>query len=177
MSAPEKQAVMYKPSRNLGLKMGIFNNAPIFNKYQFLSTSETDVTDEEIYESYLQVMNTIQAFRDMDTEYSVEPNFMSRTDFVNGNLLSSYVALMLVRVIQNCLFMSIYTPEEIVDYIQKFKVLDRQDGTYINLMRRSEATIGEERKERFSLPALNRFIDGKDRNDLFNFTFSSKDLK
>ena len=122
-------------------------------------------------------MNTIQAFRDMDTEYSVEPNFMSRTDFVNGNLLSSYVALMLVRVIQNCLFMSIYTPEEIVDYIQKFKVLDRQDGAYINLMRRSEATIGEERKECFSLPTLNRFIDGMDRNDLFNFTFSSKDLK
>lgn len=168
---------MYKSSRTLGLEMGIFNNALIFNKYQFLSTSETDMTDEEIYESYLQVMDTVQAFQDMDTKYSVEPNFMSRTDFVNGNILSSYVAVMLVRVIRNCLLKCIYAPEEIVDYIQKFKVLDRQDGTYINLMRRSEATIGEERKERFSLPALNRFIDGKDRNDLFNFTFSSKDLK
>ena len=177
VSVPEKQVVMYKPSRTLGLEMGIFNNAPLFNKYQFLSTSETDMTDEEIYESYLQGMDTIQAFQDMDTEYSAEPNFMSRTDFVNGNLLSSYVAVMLVRVIQNCLFKSIYTPEEIVDYLQKFKVLDRQDGTYINLMRRSEATIGEELNESFSLPTLNRFIDGKDRKDLFSFTFSSQDLK
>ncbi len=142
--------------------------------YNMIVTSELDMEDRKIYDTYHELWNIERTFRMMKTQLASRPVYGSTKEFITGHFLSCYTAILLVRLLEKKVFEKAFTSEEIIDYIKKARAVSIGSGEYMNLMKKEEAKISRRVREVSDLPLLKKRLK---RSDIASFFEPRRVLK
>jgi transposase len=126
-----------------------------FAGYNLLVTSETDMTDLDMYVTYHNLWRIEESFRIMKSDPDARPVFLQREDSIKGHFLICYIAVLLERILQFKVLENKYSASEIFDFVKKFKVT-KADSRYINTM--TYSTLVDDLSRKFGLPLTNYFL-------------------
>ena len=102
-----------------------------FAGYNLLVTSETEMTDEEMYQVYHHLWRIEESFKIMKSDLDARPVFLQKEDSIKGHFLICYLTVLLERILQFKLLKDQYSTSEIFNFIRKFKVT-KAESKYIN---------------------------------------------
>jgi len=68
--------------------------------YYAIVTSELDMTDEDVIETYRGLWRIEESFRITKSELEARPVYVSREDRINAHFLTCFVSLLLLRCLQ-----------------------------------------------------------------------------
>lgn len=105
--------------------------------YNMLVTSETSMTDKDIYEAYHNLWRIEESFRIMKSQLDARPVYLQKEDTIVGHFLVCYLAVLLTRILQFKVLKNSYCSEELFEFIHNFRVAKISDQKYINLTRGS----------------------------------------
>ncbi len=142
--------------------------------YNMIVTSELEMDDRKIYDTYHELWNIERTFRMMKTQLSSRPVYGSTKEFITGHFLSCYTAILIIRLLERKVFDKEFTSEEIIDYIKKARAVSIGNGEYLNVMKREDAKISEKIREVSELPLLKKRLT---KSDIASFFEPKKVLK
>ena len=99
--------------------------------YNLIVTSETRMTDEDIYATYHNLWRIEESFRIMKSDLDARPAFVQKESTIKGHFLICYLAVLLERIFQFFVLENKFGATEIFNFIKNFKVT-RGEGKYIN---------------------------------------------
>lgn len=134
--------------------------------YNMIVTSEIDMDDRKIYDTYHELWNIERTFRMMKTQLASRPVYGSTKEFITGHFLSCYTAILIIRLLERKVFYKEFSSEEIIDYIKKARAVYIEKGEYLNVMKREDAKISEKIREISNLPLLKKRLT---KNDIASF--------
>lgn len=105
--------------------------------YNMLVTSETSMTDKDIYEAYHNLWRIEESFRIMKSQLDARPVYLQKENTIAGHFLVCYLAVLLTRILQFKVLKNSYCSEELFEFIHNFRVAKISDRKYINLTRGS----------------------------------------
>lgn len=105
--------------------------------YNLLTTSETDMTDSEIYSAYHNLWRIEESFRIMKTQLDARPVYLQKEETITGHFLICYLTVLLTRLLQFKILGNNYCSEEIFGFLRQFKAAKISEKKYINLTRTS----------------------------------------
>ena len=112
-------------------------NARKIAGYNLLVTSETNLTDHEIYTAYHNLWRIEESFRIMKSELDTRPVYLQKEETITGHFLICYLGVLLTRLLQFKVLENRYCSEEIFRFLMDFRVAKISDRKYINLTRNS----------------------------------------
>lgn len=124
--------------------------------YNMLVTSETKMTDKEVYEAYHNLWRIEESFRIMKSQLDARPVYLQKEDTIVGHFLICYPAVLLTRIFQFKILKNNYCSEEIFNFIRDFRVAKISERKYINLTRGS--TFIKEFSKLTNLPITSYFL-------------------
>lgn len=124
--------------------------------YNMLVTSETKMTDKEVYEAYHNLWRIEESFRIMKSQLDARPVYLQKEDTIVGHFLICYLAVLLTRIFQFKILKNNYCSEEIFNFIRDFRVAKISERKYINLTRGS--TFIKEFSKLTNLPITSYFL-------------------
>lgn len=68
--------------------------------YNMLVTSETYMTDKDIYDAYHNLWRIEESFRIMKSQLDARPVYLQKEDTITGHFLICYLAVLLTRLLQ-----------------------------------------------------------------------------
>ena len=138
----------------------------MFAGYNLLVTSEIDMTDQDIYNTYRNLWRIEESFKIMKSDLDARPVFLQKEDSIKGHFLICYLAVLLERILQFKIMGNTYSTSEIFDFIKNFKVT-KAESKYINVTTYSE--VINELSERFDLPLTNYFLTETQIKSILNY--------
>ena len=93
----------------------------MFAGYNLLVTSEIDMTDQDIYNTYHNLWRIEESFKIMKSDLDARPVFLQKEDSIKGHFLICYLAVLLERILQFKVLDNKYSTSEIFDFIRNFK--------------------------------------------------------
>ncbi len=120
--------------------------------YNMIVTSETGMPVQEIYAAYHRLWRIEESFRVMKSELDARPVYLQRQSTVTGHFLVCYIAVLLVRLLQEKVLGGRYRSEDVMGLLRGLNVCQVSERKYVNVSRR--APIIEEIAERTGLPLL-----------------------
>ena len=103
--------------------------------YNMLVTSETSMSDKEIYEAYHNLWRIEESFRIMKSQLDARPVYLQKKDTIAGHFLICYLAVLLTRLLQFKILENNYCSEELFEFVHDFRVAKISERKYINLSR------------------------------------------
>jgi transposase len=137
--------------------------------YNLLVTSEAGMKAPEIYAAYHNLWRIEESFKMMKSYLDARPVFLRKTDSVCGHFLICYLSVLLIRILQFRIFENRYCTEKLIDFVKDFRVVEIQQGKYINITSSSEFIKSLSRE--LSLPLANYFLDSSQLKKMLNFKF------
>lgn len=137
--------------------------------YNMLVTSETTMTDEEVYEAYHNLWRIEESFRVMKSQLDARPVYLQKEDTIAGHFLICYLAVLLTRIFQFKILKNSYCSEEIFHFIRDFRVAKISDRKYINLTRGSKFI--KELAKLTGLPVTSYFLNGGEIKKMLSHRF------
>lgn len=137
--------------------------------YNMLTTSETEMTDKEIYESYHNLWRIEESFRVMKSQLDARPVYLQKEDTIAGHFLICYLAVLLTRIFQFKILKNNYCTEEIFHFIRDFRVAKISDRKYINLTKGSNFI--KELAKLTDLPITSYFLNNGDVKKMLSHRF------
>ncbi len=101
--------------------------------YNMLISSELDMKEREIYDTYHQLWRIEETFKIMKSDLDARPVYLQNHDSIIGHFLVCYIAVLLLRVLQVKVFNNKYSSNELIDFIRKFKVIKISKRKFINI--------------------------------------------
>jgi len=138
----------------------------LFAGYNLLVTSEVDMTDQSIYNTYRNLWRIEESFRIMKSDLDARPVFLQKTDSIKGHFLICYLAVLLERILQINILKDQYGASEIFDFIRSFKVT-KAESKYINVTTSSDFI--NDLTETLDLPLSNYFLTETQIRSLFSY--------
>ncbi len=136
------------------------NRAKAFAGYNLLVTSETSMSDKEIYEAYRGLWRIEESFRAMKSQLVARPVYLQKPDSIAGHFLICYLAVFLERILQIRVLKDEFGTEEIGKLIKEMRVVAISHRRYINITRSSKLI---ERLEKMTgLPFTNYYLNASD---------------
>lgn len=142
--------------------------------YNMLVTSEIDMDDRKIYDTYHELWNIERTFRLMKTQLSARPVYGSTKEFITGHFLSCYTAILLVRLLEKKVFDKMFSAEEIISYMKKARAISIGNDEYLNILKRDDARISEKINEVANIPLLKKRLT---KNEIASFFEPKKVFK
>jgi len=105
--------------------------------YNMLVTSETSMTDKDIYEAYHNLWRIEESFRIMKSQLDARPVYLQKENTIVGHFLICYLAVLLTRILQFKVLKNSYCSEDLFEFIHNFRVAKISERKYINLTRGS----------------------------------------
>ncbi|MGN0181238.1 MAG: IS1634 family transposase, partial [Candidatus Ornithomonoglobus sp.] len=139
----------------------------IFAGYNLLVTSETNMKDTEIYETYHNLWRIEESFKIMKSDLDARPVYLQKEDTIKGHFLICYITVLLERIFQFKVLENKYSSSEIFSFIKDFKVT-KAERTHINTSTASE--LIDELSKKFNLPLNNYFLSEKQIAAILNYT-------
>ena len=91
--------------------------------FNILVISETDMKDEDIYNTYHNLWRIEESFRIMKSDLDARPVFLQTEESIKGHFLICYVAVLLERILQFKIFKNKYSSNELYNFFKKYKVI------------------------------------------------------
>lgn len=126
-----------------------------FAGYNLLVTSETNMKEEDIYQTYHNLWRIEESFKIMKSDLDARPVFCQKEDTIKGHFLICYLTVLLERIFQFKILENKYSTTEIFRFIKDFRVT-KAERNYINTAKTSR--LIEELSEKEGLPLTNYFL-------------------
>jgi transposase len=136
--------------------------------YNLFVTSETKMDAEDIRGTYQNLWRIEESFKVMKSYLDARPVYLQKENSIYGHFLICYISVLLLRVLQFHIFENKYGTENILSFIEKFRVVEIAHGKYINLATSSPLIKSLSRD--FSLPLLNYHLSQSQINKVLNLT-------
>ena len=137
-----------------------------FAGYNLLVTSETKMSDQDIYDTYHNLWRIEESFKIMKSDLDARPVFVQKGDSIKGHFLICYITVLLERIFQFKVLENKYSTSEIMDFIKNFKAT-KGEFKYINTTTYSIFII--DLSEIFGLPLTNYFLTESQIKSIFNY--------
>lgn len=136
-----------------------------FAGYNLLVTSETKMTDEDIYRTYHNLWRIEESFRIMKSDLDARPVFAQTEATIKGHFLICYLTFLLERIFQFKVLEDRFSSSEIFGFIKGFKIA-KTENKYINLS--TASPVISEMSERFKLPLEDYFLSETQLKSILN---------
>jgi len=134
--------------------------------YNLIVTSETRMTDEDIYATYHNLWRIEESFRIMKSDLDARPVFVQKENTIKGHFLICYLSVLLERVFQFKILENQYSASELFSFIKGFKVT-RGESKYINTTIDSE--IIARLADMTGLPLRNYYLTDTQIQSILNY--------
>ena len=102
-----------------------------------VSTSELDMEPLQIYQTYHSLWKIEESFRITKSYLDARPVYVHKKETIYGHFLICYLSLFLLRVLEIKVFKNQINFYDLIDFIRDFRVVNKGDGSYINISRSS----------------------------------------
>lgn len=136
--------------------------------YNLLVTSETEMTDPDIYNTYHNLWRIEESFRIMKSDLDARPVFLQKEEAIKGHFLICYLTVLLERILQFKILGNEYSTQDIFGFMKDFKVV-KGDGRYINTTRSTCFIHGL--AEKLKLPLTNYHLTETQIKSILNNKF------
>jgi transposase len=99
--------------------------------YNLIVTSEINMNDEDIYNTYRNLWRIEESFRIMKSDLDARPVFVQKESTIKGHFLICYLTVLLERLFQFKTLDDVYGAPEIFCFFKDFRVT-KADNTFIN---------------------------------------------
>jgi transposase len=99
--------------------------------YNLIVTSETRMTDDDIYTTYHNLWMIEESFKIMKSDLDARPVFVQKESTIKGHFLICYLSVLLERIFQFKVLDNKYGASEVFSFIKNFKVT-KGERRYIN---------------------------------------------
>jgi len=133
--------------------------------YNLMVTSELDMEPLDIYRTYHSLWKIEESFRITKSYLDARPVYARKKETIYGHFLICYLSLFLLRVMEIKCFKNRINSYDLINFMRDFRIVDRGDGTYINISRNQAAN--EKVKKETGLSNLDALYLTKDEVDNF----------
>ena len=126
-----------------------------FAGYNLLVTSETKMSDQDIYSTYHNLWRIEESFKIMKSDLDARPVFCQKEETIKGHFLICYLTVLLERLLQFKVLENKYATTEVFRFLKDFRVT-KAETKYINTATSSD--IINELSLRLKLPLTNYFL-------------------
>ena len=102
-----------------------------FAGYNLIVTSELDMADTDIYNTYHNLWRIEESFKIMKSDLDARPVFLQKQNTIKGHFLICYLSVLLERILQFYILGNKFSTSEIFNFIRNFNVV-KADRMYIN---------------------------------------------
>lgn len=134
--------------------------------YNLLVTSETDIDDIDIYNTYHNLWRIEESFKIMKSDLEARPVFLQKENTIKGHFLICYIAVLLERLLQFKVLNNKYSTSQIMRFTRGFKLI-KGESKYINTTVSSEFI--KEFQALTSLPLTNYYLTERQVNKIMNY--------
>lgn len=136
-----------------------------FAGYNLLVTSETEMSNDDIYNTYHNLWRIEESFKIMKSDLDARPAYCKKEETIKGHFLICYITVLLERILQFKVLENNYSTSEIFRFMKNFK-LTKAETKYINT-----ATSGDlirNLSEKWNLPLTNYFLSETQVKSILN---------
>jgi transposase len=137
-----------------------------FAGYNLMVTSETKMSDDDIYSTYHRLWRIEESFRIMKSDLDARPVFLQKEDTIKGHFLICYLAVLLERIFQFKVLEDKYSASQIFGFIKNFRVT-KAEHKYINTTTYSDFI--DDLSKKFGLPLTNYFLTEIQLKSMVNY--------
>jgi len=134
--------------------------------YNLIVTSETRMTDSDIYSTYHNLWRIEESFRIMKSDLDARPVFVQKESTIKGHFLICYLTVLLERIFQFKVLENKYGASEIFSFMKDFRVTEAE-GKYINTTMDSDFI--EHLSENTGLPLRNYSLSETQLKSILNY--------
>lgn len=134
--------------------------------YNLIVTSETRMTDSDIYSTYHNLWRIEESFRIMKSDLDARPAFVQKESTIKGHFLICYLTVLLERIFQFKVLENKYGASEIFGFMKDFRVTETE-GKYINTTMDSDFI--EQLSENTGLPLRNYYLSERQLKSILNY--------
>lgn len=139
-----------------------------FAGYNLLVTSETDMSDLDMYNTYHNLWRIEESFKIMKSDLDARPVFLQKEETIKGHFLICYLTVLIERIFQFKILGNKYSTTEIFKFIKDFKVT-KAESKYINTTTYSDFI--NDLSEMTKLPLTNYFLTETQIRSILNHKF------
>ena len=137
--------------------------------YNLLVTSELDMEPLQVYHTYHNLWKIEESFRITKSHLDARPVYVQKKETIYGHFLICYLSLFLLRIVEIKCFKNEISSYELVNFMRDFRVVDKGDGTYINISQNQ--SVNEKIKRLTGLTNLDAlYLTEKEIENIFEFT-------
>lgn len=136
-----------------------------FAGYNLLITSETKMSDQDIYNTYHNLWRIEESFKIMKSDLDARPAFLQKEESIKGHFLICYLTVLLERIFQFKILENRYSTNDIFRFIKDFKVT-KAETKYINTT--TSTDFINELTEKLKLPLTNYFLSETQIKSILN---------
>ena len=126
-----------------------------FAGYNLLVTSETQMSDADIYSAYHNLWRIEESFKIMKSDLDARPAFCQKENTIKGHFLICYLTVLLERIFQFKVLGNKYASSEIFHFIKTFRVT-KTETKFINTA--TDSALIRELSAKLKLPLTNYFL-------------------
>jgi len=134
--------------------------------YNLIVTSETRMTDPDIYSTYHNLWRIEESFRIMKSDLDARPVFVQKESTIKGHFLICYLTVLLERIFQFKVMDNKYGTSEIFSFMKDFRVIEA-GGRYINTT--TDSDFIEHLSEITGLPLRNYSLSETQVKSILNY--------
>lgn len=139
--------------------------------YNMIITSETEMTDRDIYETYHNLWRIEESFRLMKSDLDARPVYLQKEASITGHFLICYLTVLLERILQFKILGNQYSTSTICRFMKGFTVA-KGENNYIN------TSIGNEFIKEFAastkLPLTDYYLTDTNISKILKHKFQYK---
>ena len=139
-----------------------------FAGYNLLVTSEIDMSDIDMYNTYHNLWRIEESFKIMKSDLDARPVFLQKEETIKGHFLICYLTVLIERIFQFKVLENKYSTNEIFQFIKDFKVT-KAETKYINTTTSSDFI--NDLSEMLRLPLTNYFLTETQIRSILNHKF------
>ena len=140
---------------NVSINQEAIDKDLMFAGFNLLVTSETEMSDTDIYQTYHNLWRIEESFKIMKSDLDARPVFLQKEETIKGHFLICYLTVLLERLFQFKILENAYSTHDIFHFFRDFTVT-KAETKYINTTTSSHFII--ELEQKLNLPLTNYFL-------------------
>ena len=134
--------------------------------YNLLVTSETKMSEREIYETYHNLWRIEESFKIMKSDLDARPVFLQKESTIKGHFLICYLSVLLERLLQFKVFNKEFSTYEIMKFTREFRLV-KGESKYINIT--TSSRFIKEFAKLSKLPLTNYYLTERQIKQILNY--------
>ena len=134
--------------------------------YNLLVTSETKMSEREIYDTYHNLWRIEESFKIMKSDLDARPVFLQKESTIKGHFLICYLSVLLERLLQFKVFNKEFSTYEIMKFTREFRLV-KGESKYINIT--TSSRFIKEFAKLSKLPLTNYYLTERQIKQILNY--------